>query len=185
MTSSQAHRTPAEAPPRRPRSRGGPAAEEFEGVYRRHYPAVQRYLRRRVGDAHAVEDLAAETFLVAYRHYARWEDRGLPIRAWLYRLATSRLHRWLRRGGRRRTQALEAEPYAAEPEDGARRESARRALLALPARLQSALALHYLEGLSVEAVAGVLGCRPGTVKSRLHRGRRALRRELERRGFEA
>jgi RNA polymerase sigma-70 factor (ECF subfamily) len=56
-----------------------------------------------------------------------------------------------------------------------RLDQARRALLALPPKYQSVLALHYLEGMSVEEVALAVGCRMGTVKSRLSRGRQALR----------
>ena len=48
----------------------------------------------------------------------------------------------------------------------------------LPPKYQAVLSLHYLEGLAVKEVAAVLGCRMGTVKSRLSRGRQALRERL-------
>jgi RNA polymerase sigma-70 factor, ECF subfamily len=60
-------------------------------------------------------------------------------------------------------------------------EFARRALLTLPPKFQTVLSLHYLEGLDLKAVATVLGCRVGTVKSRLARAREALREALNRR----
>jgi RNA polymerase sigma-70 factor (ECF subfamily) len=52
----------------------------------------------------------------------------------------------------------------------------------LPAAQQDAIALVYFESMSIEQAAGVLGVRPGTVKSRLARAREALAHELRRRG---
>jgi RNA polymerase sigma-70 factor (ECF subfamily) len=57
-------------------------------------------------------------------------------------------------------------------------------LLSLPIRLQGALALHYLEELPVVEIARILDCREGTVKSRLARGRDALRRRLQQMGWD-
>ena len=167
---------------------------DFEGLYRRYYPVIQRYVRRRLGDPHAVEDLVAETFLVAYEQRDRYRDRGLPIQAWLYRLATSRLARrqrarlglFQRHLRKRRPEPSDTvrEAPADEP-DQARRELVREAIAALEVRYQDVLALHHLEGLSLDEVAAVLRCRVGTVKSRLFRAREALRLELERREWSA
>jgi RNA polymerase sigma-70 factor (ECF subfamily) len=63
-------------------------------------------------------------------------------------------------------------------EDAIGVEHARTALLSLRPKHQAVLALHYLEGLSLEEVAAVIGCRVGTVKSRLSRARVALRDRL-------
>jgi RNA polymerase sigma-70 factor (ECF subfamily) len=54
----------------------------------------------------------------------------------------------------------------------------RKALLALPLAIQTVLTLHYFEDLSVDAISEMMGCRPGTVKSRLSRGRELLRQTL-------
>ena len=160
------------------RARADPDA--FAQLYRRHHPAIARYVRRRVGEGEVARDLVAETFLAALESLHRYRDRGLPFRAWLYRLATSRVNRWARRKGRLVWRELEREPHARDPEEGSGEsaELARAALLALPPRYQTVLALHHLEGLSVEEVAAALGCRPGTVKARLSRGRERLRRIL-------
>ncbi len=68
--------------------------------------------------------------------------------------------------------------HAADPVD---LEQTQRALLSIAPKYQAVLSLHYLEGLPVKDVALVLGCREGTVKSRLARARDALRAELARR----
>jgi RNA polymerase sigma factor (sigma-70 family) len=57
-------------------------------------------------------------------------------------------------------------------------EKAQLALLALPPRYQAVLSLYYLEDMSLAEISTVLGCRLGTVKSRLSRGREALRQLL-------
>lgn len=157
--------------------------EAFAVLYRRHYPAIQRYLRRRLGDSHLVEDAVAETFLEAMRQMPRYEQRGLPFRSWLYRIATGRAHRHCRRAGLLALQQMESEPAHEESEtQHPAAELVRAALLQVASRYQDVIALHYVEGFSVQEVAQTLDCRPGTVKSRLSRGREALRRQLERMG---
>ncbi len=156
----------------------------FAVLYRRHYGDVARYVFRRTGDPHLTDDIVADVFLIALRTLARFRFRGVPIRFWFLRIATNRLNRWARRERRRATKRLETDPIdsrAAESTAVLTREEARFALLSLAAKHQTVLALHYLEGMPVAQIAMTLGCRAGTVKSRLSRGREALRRRLSRR----
>jgi RNA polymerase sigma-70 factor (ECF subfamily) len=74
-----------------------------------------------------------------------------------------------------------APPADAETDRRAAMEEAQAALLVLAPEHQAVVSLHYLESMSVDDVAVVLGCRVGTVKSRLSRARDAMRQELERR----
>jgi RNA polymerase sigma factor (sigma-70 family) len=160
--------------------------EKFAVLYRRHYDAVAGYLYRRTGDPHATEDLVADVFMTVLRKLPGYRHRGRPFRSWLYRIATNAANHWARRQKRDRRRTGEAAPHdAISPEDTRRRlsvdgelEQAQRALLSLPPRQQAVIALHYLEGLSVEDVAQAVGCRVGTVKSRLSRARAALREML-------
>jgi RNA polymerase sigma-70 factor (ECF subfamily) len=171
------------------RAKKDPAA--FATLYRQHYAVVARYILRRIGDAHAAEDLTAEVFLLALRYLPRYRQRGLPLRVWLYRIAINVINRWIRRErwrsrigeffsrgllGHRNLQSTVPHPGA----EGLEAEAARRALLTLPGRFQAALTLHYLEGMTLEEVAATVGCPIGTVKSRLSRGRDMLRETLER-----
>ncbi|MEM7200713.1 MAG: RNA polymerase sigma factor [Planctomycetota bacterium] len=149
----------------------------FAALYRAYYGVIAAYARRRIRDPHVADDVVAEVFMEALRHLPRYRHRGLPFRAWLYRIATTRLHRWARRERRRPTAPLAAEPAATDA-SSAEADAVRAALVDLPPRWQSVLSLHYLEGLSVAEVAAVLGLRAGTVKSRLHRGRAALAARL-------
>lgn len=156
--------------------------EAFAGLYRRHYRAIARYVYRRVGDVHTAEDLVADVFMAALRHLPQYRHRGLPVRAWFYRIATNRVNRWARRERRRVVRELTCEPPAPNgdaPSTLSAVARTRAILLTLTPKQQAVLALYYLEGMSVEDVAQTIGCRAGTVKSRLARGREKLRRRLE------
>ncbi len=158
--------------------------EAVAQLYRRHSQAIARYIHRRVGDAHLTEDLVADVFTIAVQALPRYRDRGLPVQAWLYRIATNRVNRWARRERKRALKQLDGElveSRTSPPMSEISREQARAALLTLAPKHQSVLALHYLEGMPIEQVAQAIGCRVGTVKSRLARGREAMRRRLQRR----
>ena len=58
--------------------------------------AIARYVYRRVGDGHVTEDLVADVFVSAMQAFARYRHNGVPLRAWLYRIATNRVNRWAR-----------------------------------------------------------------------------------------
>jgi len=160
-------------------------AAAFAEIYRSHCHAITGYIARRIGDRHTADDLVAEVFLTAMRALPRYRYRGVPLRAWLYRIATNTVNRWARRNSWRSKVTLGLEPGTLEPRSGEApagdAEWARRAMLRLSPKHQSVLALYYLEDLSVEEVAVVLGCRVGTVKSRLSRARDALRERLSER----
>jgi len=155
----------------------------FAILYRQHYQRIGNYLYRRTGDAHATEDLVADVFLTALRHLPRYRQRGVPFRYWLYRIASNAANRWARQR-RKVLRSLDGDVVDKDPacSDAERNdfdvERSQRELLTLPPRYQTVLALYYLESLSVQEVAQVVGCRVGTVKSRLSRGRQALREKL-------
>ncbi len=163
------------------RAASDPAA--FAELYQRHYAAVAAHIWRRTGDHHATEDLVAGVFHTALRRIRRYRSRGVPYRFYLLRIATNDVNKWMR-SARRRDAALARLAECERPDDAsvsasdASVEHLRQALGALAPRFQSVLALHYVDGLSVAETATVLGCREGTVKSRLSRARAALLRRM-------
>ncbi len=156
----------------------------FATLYRRHYRGLANYVYRRTADMHAAEDIVSDVFLTALRALPRYRYRGVPVRFWLLRIATNAVNHWARRQRRHRAAPLEAEDLVADGPGqsptvgGVDRERARHALLSLPPKYQAVLSLRYFEGLTVREVAAVIGCRVGTVKSRLARAREALRDKL-------
>lgn len=157
-------------------------SEAMAELYREHYPAIARYVLRRVAGRSDADDIVAEVFLTMVRCLPRYRQRGAPFRAWLYRLATDQIARWARRRRRQMIKQLDEHPgKQADASQNDRAEVLRVVLATLPGKFQNALALHYLEELSIAEIAQVLGCAEGTVKSRLARGRDLLRARLSQR----
>jgi RNA polymerase sigma-70 factor, ECF subfamily len=162
-------------------------ADAFGEVVARYGDRVVGYLARLTGSRARAEDLAQETFLRLYEKRHLYRERG-QLAAFLYRMATRLLVSEQRRLARRDlfgrlfltpTAKQHDEPTQQDEvlADEAQRQVA-SALTALPLDWRVPLVLHLVEGLSYPEIAGVLGCREGTVKSRLSRGRAALRQRL-------
>ena len=71
--------------------------DSFSQLYRLHYRSIARYLYRRTGDVHLTEELLSDVFFTALRTLPRFEQRGIPFRSWLYRIATNSVNNWARR----------------------------------------------------------------------------------------
>jgi RNA polymerase sigma-70 factor, ECF subfamily len=164
------------------RARSDPSAIGL--LYERHAPMLLNYVYRRTGDRHATEDLVADVFVIVLKSLPGYRSRGVPIRYWLMRIATNVVNRWAKQRKKRPHVALD-ETHASEvatrsTTGDAPDEHLQRALLSLAPRYQAVLSLHHMEGLSVSETATIIGCREGTVRSRLWRAREALRTQLER-----
>jgi RNA polymerase sigma-70 factor (ECF subfamily) len=163
--------------------------ERFAELYGRHVVAIHRYVAGRLG-RDAADDLAAETFLVAFRRRARFDPAAGSPRAWLFGIATNLVGDHRRQEGRRsralaRLDAAESADAAAAVAADDERVVSRLAAAATHGRLAAALAelaggdrdvllLVALGDLSYREVAAALGVPSGTVASRLHRARRAV-----------
>lgn len=168
-------------------SRANP--DRFVEIFDRYYPELHRYARSRLG-AEVADDVASETFLVAFRRRAEFDPNvgAGQVRSWLYGIATNVVHRH-RRTEDRRYRALARVPD--EPDDPGHDErvvvrlSAERirgelaaALAALHERDRDVLMLMALGGLDHHEIAATLGIPYGTVCSRLNRARRKVRAAL-------
>ncbi len=154
------------------------APAEFEAVYRRHLPAVSSYLARRV-DRADVEDLAADTFAIAWRKRASVAPgEELP---WLYRIASYQVANHRRRLAiRSHALALFTLPDAAPAADAAfdGDPELARAWRSLSGAQREVLALVVLDGLPVGEAAIALGVSPNAASIRLHRAKKALAEAL-------
>lgn len=155
------------------------------------YAAALRYTRNPT-DA---EDLVQETVVKAFRAFHQYEP-GTNLKAWLYRVLHTTFLTLQRQRGRRPLEATfedveglaDGERAAAGGRVGASAETealaamgsddVRAALAALPAPFRLAVYLADVEGFAYREIAEVMGTPVGTVMSRLHRGRAALRASL-------
>jgi RNA polymerase sigma-70 factor (ECF subfamily) len=158
--------------------------DAFVRLLDRHEKPLLYYLRRLVPNAHDALDIHQEVWLDAFRGL---KSLQIPeaFRAWLYRIAHHKAARFIRNEVRHE-QAVdflaETHSESSEPdiETALGAEALHKALELLPAHHRELLVLHYLRDLSIQEVAVVLDCPPGTVKSRLHHARIQLRNIVER-----
>ena len=163
----------------------------FETLVRRHEGRIFRMLMRMLGTREEAEDATQETFLSIHRHGHRFR-REARFSTFLYRVAANAALNRRRSLGRARARERELAVRQAagndlpstprDPEGAATGAEAQRqvqhALMALAPDLRAAVVLYDIEGQSYREIAEVLGVPEGTVKSRIHRGRQALREEL-------
>jgi RNA polymerase sigma factor (sigma-70 family) len=157
----------------------------FVAVFERHFGLLHRYLQVRAGVANA-DDLAAQTFEVAFRRRADYDKSRPDARPWLFGIAIN-LARELERGRRREQRAFarlapregELDPSLGHVEGGAAALTLRRALADIPEDERDLLLLYACVELSYDECAEALAIPVGTVRSRLHRLRRRLRERLE------
>jgi RNA polymerase sigma-70 factor (ECF subfamily) len=155
----------------------------FESCFHAHYPAVLVFAIRRLPERSTAEDVAAETFAVAWRRRELIPDEPLP---WLYGIAL-RVAANQRRSGERRRRLRErleqeASSRAAAPEPAEalhRRDAFARAFERLGEPEREVLRLVAWEGLDTREAASVLGCSAAAFRVRLHRARRRLAKHLE------
>ena len=154
--------------------------EEFTAMFREHYPRVLAFVSRRT-DPYRANDVVADTFATAWRHFGRLPAEPLP---WLYRVARNSLANE-ERAARRQARLAERIAGRGVPTVGDHATSVvaddglRRALNQLSPADREALLLIGWEGLDHPTAAKVLGCSAVTFKVRLHRARRRLARLLE------
>src|SRR5205809_4785442 len=167
----------------------------FDWLVTHYHAPVYNLIRGMLGDTSDAADGTQEVFLKAFRGIRKFRQ-GSSLKTWLYRIAIREAlnqKRWFKRHLQKNVS------IDAEPEEGQARfeipdacstpfeqlaaheiqEAGQGALQQVPEAFRSAVILRDIEGLSYEEVAEVLECSVGTVKSRILRGRRALKEILE------
>jgi RNA polymerase sigma-70 factor (ECF subfamily) len=166
----------------------------FDWLVTHYHAPVYNLILSMLGDTSDAADGSQEVFLKAFRGIRKFRH-GSSLKTWLYRIAIREAlnhKRWFKRHLQKNVSidaeveeghaAIEIEDLAATPfEQLASREIqvvVHQALQEVPDVFRTAVILRDLEDLSYEEVAEVLECSVGTVKSRILRGRRALRQVL-------
>lgn len=155
--------------------------EAWRGLLERWHPLLLRRAARLLGDAHAGADATQDAWLAIARGLARLED---PARfaPWAYRILARRCADTLSRRTRRAegpgdVASAPSRPEAPDTSDEV--AAMRRAIAGLPMEQRLLLSMRYADGVPGALIAEILGIPAGTVKSRLHTAREALRRLIE------
>lgn len=162
--------------------------QAFGELYSRYLTKIYSYVYHRTGNIHDAEDLTAKVFMRALSHIGKYEDRGLPFQAWLYRIAHNIVANWHRDQGRRKIIALDdyvAHSLKSEAPDRLAEDSEEQAQLMnavrrLPEDRQQLLLLKFSEQMSNAEIGEIMGRTEGAIKSLYHRTLLALRDDLQR-----
>jgi len=171
----------------------------FTQLVTRYKDALTNYLNMMVGDYDIAVDLCQETFLRVYRNISRYSNL-YQFSTWIYRIATNlaidEIRYRKRRGqvfyrnilGNRQSSSNEGPEFEISdvrrnPRDEVLRKESSQvlgdAIRSLPEKYRTAFIMKEIQELPYEAIAKVLNCSAGTIKSRLHRARELLQRKLE------
>ncbi len=177
------------------RAQGG-SRSALEALLRGHYDRVHAVCRRMTGNDSDAADAAQEALIAIARGLPRFDGRS-RFSTWAYRIAVNASIDELRRRDRTRASSLDDPRIAAlpramdlpgpgpgDPESSAERLDVDAALLRLPPTFRAAVVLRDLCDLDYDEIALVLALPPGTVRSRIARGRSTLARLLSPAGSE-
>lgn len=165
----------------------------FEDVVSFYQNKIYQHCFRMLGNVHEAEDIAQETFIRVYVNIHSYDEKR-KFSTWLYRIATNLTIDRIRK--RKPDYYLDAEVKGTEglnmysqlasddqrpPEEVENQELQRyihREIDKLPPKYRSIIILRYLEEFSLQEISETLDIPLGTVKTRIHRGREALRKKL-------
>ena len=175
-----------------PRARAGDA-DAFRVLVERHSNPLFRLAFRMTGNEQDAEDVVQETLLRAYRRLANFDERA-SFRTWLYRITVNCSLDLVRARKRRSEQSGSPHPEMEDPLESlaatgptpdrmAMSEEARsriaEAMEELSVSEKTAFVLRHFEGMCIDDVSRVLGCRPGAARHSVFRAVQKLRRALE------
>ena len=161
-------------------------ARAFGELYDEYVDRVYSFVRARVSSSHDAEDLTETVFLKAYEAIGRYDDRGLPFSAWLFRIARNVTIDWHRRSGRAPTfvgeDAAERLPARDRPEEivlgNLDAERVRAGIRRLTEEQADVIVLRFFWGMSQREIGETIGKTEGSVKALQHRAVRSLERIL-------
>ena len=164
----------------------------FERLMAQSYRPAYTLAYRLAGNAAEAEDLVQEAFVRAFKFFHRY-DESLPFSNWLYRIISNTHLDSVRRRGRIKTTSLDQPvangSYVAEVADlnacpdkemlnTTMSEHVESALMTMTPEFRQAVILADIEGMPYDEIADVMHTSVGTVRSRIHRGRKQLRKQL-------
>jgi RNA polymerase sigma-70 factor (ECF subfamily) len=161
--------------------------EAFGEIYERYLSKIYNYIYYRTGNQQDAEDLTAKVFYRALSHIDKYEDKGVPFQAWLYRIAHNLVANFHRDKGRRKiiplddyvAHTLRSDAPDKQAETSEQKDRLMDAIGHLPAERQQLLILKFIEQKSNAEIGEIMERTEGAIKSLYHRTLLALRDELQ------
>lgn len=167
--------------------RAGDDASAFGELYEQNVRKIYNYIYYRTGNHHVAEDLTARVFQRALKHIGRYEDKGVPFSAWLYRIAHNVTANWHRDRSRKPVVPFDEKlllPAGSKHPEAQTIEWEEVDVLlqhvrSLPEDRQQLLILKFVERLSNAEIGEIMGRTEGAIKSLYHRTLTSLREDFE------
>src|SRR4030066_2323222 len=161
--------------------------EAFGKLYEEYVERIFNYVYYRTGNQHDAEDLTARVFFRAMGRIPQYQDRGLPVSAWLYRIAHNLVANWHRDRGRRPEISLDEGftgiPHSEHPEITLLHLEEQDHLLQiirdLPPERQPLIILTFVDHMSNSEIGQIMGRPEGAVQCLYHRTLLPLRIDME------
>ena len=151
----------------------------FADLYRIHFDRVYAYVARRVATRSDAQDVTADVFQQALINLGRFEWRGVPFAAWLFRIAANAIADHHHRRQRDHSVPPDPEPDREEHEGAERRAWLYRAVRELPVDQRRVIEMRFGEDRSIAEIAQTLGRSEGAVKQLQYRALGGLRARLD------
>lgn len=149
---------------------------QFGALYERNFERVYAFVARRVRNRSEAEDLTSEVFRSALQNLGRYESRGVPFAAWLYRIASNEIADRAKRAGRE--EALDCADEPSTFDDVERRALLFRLVDTLPPAQRDVIVKRFAEQRSIAEVARQMGRSEGAVKQLQLRAIESLREQV-------
>ncbi len=162
-----------------------PISETLSELFELHYDRIVRYIASRVSTRDLAEDLASDVFVRAVENYSSFQERGLPVQAWLFRIAHNLVVDHYRRASKRKSVPIDDAMEFSGPSDPAGEvelklsmERVNEVMHRLNPGQQEVIALRFVGGLSAEEAGDIMGRTPGAIRELQRTALKALRGHL-------
>lgn len=158
----------------------------FDALVKKYQSAIRRFfLHQTLGDGELSDDLAQETFIKAYTNISSFKNLS-SFSTWLYRIAYNVFYDYIR--SKKETSEIDTREvdaiHCAEQDNVGQRLDIYQSLKTLKEVERTCITLFYMEDVSIDKIAGIIGCHTGTVKSHLSRGKEKLSAYLKQNGYD-
>ena len=160
-------------------------SDTLSELFELHYDRIVRYIASRVSPRDLAEDLASDVFVRAVENYSSFQERGLPVQAWLFRIAHNLVIDHYRRSSIRQSVPIDDAMEFPDPSDPhgevelkLSMERVNDVMQRLNPGQQEVIALRFIGGLSAEEAGDIMGRTPGAIRELQRTALKALRGHL-------